>query len=802
MYGYLRGYPNRIPFLCGEGEQLGSAYWTAMPQSEYARLGILERPEVEEAFFALSICVSDVPQECPVRVSAVNRYRLYVNGVLCGFGPRKGDAYSHYYETIDIAAHLRSGTNVIGAYVVSATEKALQFGPGKVLSACSVFSDLNAIALVLSGRIGSCDISTGVADWRVRKDVSKRHHYYPPADLHGTFEKVDFHLIDERWKTDPEAFSDWTAAERLFKPGCNYYGQMRGLPLMPRPIPMLFERPEAFAGVIRTHSGTQIVFENGSATIPPHTKASCILDAGTHRTAFIATELEGENALVRYTYAESFVSITAEGDTHKALRDDPSGEIVGAYDEILTSSRCSYEPFWFRTFRYIRLDVETADSALTLRMPKMRATGYPMRVQSHVRSSCDDIGWLWDVSVQTLQNSIHETFTDCPYYEQLQYVMDSKLESDYMYAISGDTTLPSASIWDFHCSLRPDGMLSCSYPSNETQVIPGFALQWVWMVERYYNQTADRQVAAFYRPTIDAILAYFDRHIGPQGLCEGLGYWEFADWTKEWNGCHGRPSAIEHGPCSLFNMMYVYTLQMAARLNEATGRRAFAQEYLDRAQAILTALRSSCWNGERQMYRESPGFEQYCQHTQILAVLTGALKAEAAAATMKRAMHGADVVRCSLPWRYYLFRALEQCGMFDEMRECMDRIAALRKFNLTTLPEWDLEESRSDCHAWSASPLYELCATVLGVRPFEDGWAKIHIKPCPLGYPDCSGSVVTPHGMVDVRWKVDDGVMSLEVKTPHDTVVEMPDSRRYRVQAGEYVFNATLKTIFSAPIAE
>ena len=140
--------------------------------------------------------------------------------------------------------------------------------------------------------------------------------------------------------------------------------------------------------------------------------------------------------------------------------------------------------------------------------------------------------------------------------------------------------------------------------------------------------------------------------------------------------------------------------------------------------------------------------------------------------------------------------------MFDYMRTCFDRLAALSQFHFTTLPEWDMEGSRSDCHGWSATPLYEMPSTLLGVRPFEDGWAKILVKPCPMGYTDCRGKVITPKGMVYVSWKIQDGEMQLELDTPHDTIVAMPDSRRYRVQAGHHVMTATLECVFSIPMNE
>lgn len=237
--------------------------------------------------------------------------------------------------------------------------------------------------------------------------------------------------------------------------------------------------------------------------------------------------------------------------------------------------------------------------------------------------------------------------------------------------------------------------------------------------------------------------------------------------------------------------MYAYSLQLAARLNHETGRAGIADEYEDRALSIIKVVKKTCWVETRGMLSEAPGFQEFSQHSQLLADLTGLLVGDEA----KRALNGSfakDVIECSLPWRFYLFRALEHHGMYDWIRERLDDFIHLKEYNLSTLPEWSFDGPRSDCHAWSAAPLYEMIATVLGVRAEGDGWRRISICPHALGYSDFSGEVITPHGMVRVDWKIVPGEMLLEIDTPWETVVSLPDGRRHLVTAGNYYFKSNM----------
>ncbi|MFM9653679.1 hypothetical protein ACKI1S_47470, partial [Streptomyces galilaeus] len=71
---------------------------------------------------------------------------------------------------------------------------------------------------------------------------------------------------------------------------------------------------------------------------------------------------------------------------------------------------------------------------------------------------------------------------------------------------------------------------------------------------------------------------------------------------------------------------------------------------------------------------------------------------------------------------------------------------------LTTWPE-TAQDARSDCHAWSASPNFEIFRTVLGIDSAAPQFARVRIRPFLGELKEASGSIPHPAGDISVRLK-------------------------------------------------
>lgn len=694
------------------------------------------------AYFRLDFQLSEVTV-ADVEITAAARYRLWANGQPVCSGPCTGDTHVWYFDRIDLTDYLRKGRNCLAVQVICLDHAKALYQTSANASLFRATVPDHRHRLAFSGRIGGIDLSTGKADWRVMLDESTYLSMDRNTENLGAYpETVDFRQTPADWKTGD--CTTWVKADVLdsLNPGRleTMFGVGRRYTLAERPIPMPFEREELFVREIMTKTG---LLEKESASVPPNTAFECVLDAGQIKMTRPAFSVSGgRNGVMRITYFEKF-----QKDGENLRRDDwQCGEIIGITDCVtLDGGSVCYEPFYQRTFRFIRICIETQAEGAVLQLPRYRRTGYPLTMDSHVASSVPWVEQVWRMSIETLQNCMMDTYMDCPYYEQMQYIMDTRLQVLFNLSVSHDTALARKALAEFHRGMLPCGLIQGKYPSAYPQVISTFSLHFVFMVWEYYEHTGDSSVLRAYRADCDRILDYFADHMTQRGLMGHTGFWPFVDWLEAWNETCGMPEALQHGESTIISLMYAYALGCAADINRHSGRACMAEEYESRKQAICDAVKVLCWNEERGMFREGPEFEQYTRHAQAWAVLCDM----ADESVLKAALENSDVLKVTFATSYEWMRALEKTGLYSYAAEALQAWILLIALDCKTCPETP-HYARSDNHAWSALPMLELLRGIAGIQAAEPGWKSVRIAPNLLGLPDLTGTAATPAG--DIRF--------------------------------------------------
>ncbi len=98
---------------------------------------------------------------------------------------------------------------------------------------------------------------------------------------------------------------------------------------------------------------------------------------------------------------------------------------------------------------------------------------------------------------------------------------------------------------------------------------------------------------------------------------------------------------------------------------------------------------------------------QYSRHAQAWAVLCGLTEGRGSREILQRAIDDPKVLKCSFSTSYEWFRAMETAGMTEEIQKEIGEWTELLDLHCTCCPETP-KGARSDCHAWSALPLYVL----------------------------------------------------------------------------------------------
>ena len=136
-----------------------------------------------------------------------------------------------------------------------------------------------------------------------------------------------------------------------------------------------------------------------------------------------------------------------------------------------------------------------------------------------------------------------------------------------------------------------------------------------------------------------------------------------------------------------------------------------------------------------------------------------------ARALMGRVLSEPDLVPCSIYFRHYVHAALNRTGEGDRL---LDQLGPWRRMLALGLTTWAEKEdpSRSECHAWGASPNFELLRTVLGVDSAAPGFRRVRIRPFLGRLARVSGSVPHPKGEVAVSLRLDGEALEADVRLP------------------------------------
>jgi hypothetical protein len=180
---------------------------------------------------------------------------------------------------------------------------------------------------------------------------------------------------------------------------------------------------------------------------------------------------------------------------------------------------------------------------------------------------------------------------------------------------------------------------------------------------------------------------------------------------------------------------------------------------------LIEAVRAQCWDDGRRLFADTPAKKSFSQHANTFAVLAGAVEGEEASDFIRRTSADTTLVQASTYFRFYLLRAMKRAGLGEEYLAELGQWRTMLGLGLTTFAEKP-DQTRSDCHAWSASPVYEFLATVCGVEPASPGFATVRIEPHLGHLTRAEGVVPHPKGEIRVVFEREGEALKAKVTLP------------------------------------
>lgn len=726
------------------------AKWIRVPDTSPTDYGVYH--------FRRSFSLDLKPASFVIYVSGDNRYELFVNGHRVSWGPARSDLYHWRYETVDIAHELHAGSNLLAAVV---------WNDGWYRA---VAQNTNETGFVLQAESQeNAQVNTN-SSWKCIQD----HAYSPvpwPADQVTGYhaiaanEKLDASLYPWGWATPGFDDSAWIPAAELSKasPRDASDAPNRWM-LTPRFIPLEEQTIERIRE-LRRSEGAEVPAgfprDPHPFTIAPHTRAVLLLDQTYLTTAFPELTVSGgKGGVIALRYSETLYDKPRPGDRYpmKSNRNEIGGKIFYGYFDTFQPDGAphrTYRPLFWRTYRYLELIVNADSDPLTIEDIHGVFTAYPFQRRARIAVSDpaanQEIQQFLATGWRTARLCAHETYMDCPYYEQLQYAGDARIQMLVSLYTTADSRLMKNAIEQLNASRTAEGATYSRAPSYLQQYIPPFSLWWIGMVHDYWMYVDDEPFVKEMLPGVRAVLSFFAARQKASGSLEHLPWWNFVDWTKHWTDGVS-PAEPDGSSSAALDLQLLLAYRWASELERSLGSKALAGEYVAAAAKLQAAIRASDWDAARGLFADQPSHRTYSQQVNTLAVLAHLLPSPEAPALVEKIFVDPSLEQSSIYFRAYTNATLREVGSGDRYLATLGPWRDMLKDGLTTWSEWNGPDTRSDCHAWGASPNFEIFRTLVGIDSAAPGFRAVRIAPNLGSLKHVSASMPHPRGDITVEY--------------------------------------------------
>ncbi len=781
-----------------------------------------------------------------LRVTASDRYLLYLNGRYVGRGPARSNPRLKSFDSYDVSSSLRPGRNTIAIRAYYYGSPADGRGSGtKVAYYC--FGERAGLwaELEWTTRKGHRQILGTDSTWRLTAARGWDRTAKLISPITGPNEIRDANLDPDNWMHLEFDDHAWPAAEVIYFPGNS---QERALPwvlLEERDVPMMREEelwPERVVEVgevsndgrsgidiatlldreihLPADSGTieqldTILTPAGSlvcrAAFVPHEGGRVpylILDFGRQVFGFPRVKFRaGKGAIIDMTHGQKL-----DGGRVRAI----DGEYRYGDRYIARDGEQVWEHGEYKQFRYLHLTIKPTEEPVRIDSITLNQYLYPCEQRGQFRCPDHRLDKLWQAAIDTLYLQMEDNLVCDARRERIVHAPGYSVDHTSAVYV-GFGALPIVSRKMRLTPLNDDGTGMMGFKFCEDFVernFVNFFLAWSTAVRLHHlfagcrdllvgdpDPGGPERLYASVKRQID----WYEPHRDKNGLLGELPYRIWWDWA---------PLDLRGTTFSL-NAHYVNGLRDAAWLAQEVGETKKAQHWRDLAEDVRTGLRRTFWDDDRGLFHDSFHEGQLTGHISEIAngfaLLFGIADSEQAVRinenlTVKPTPGLIEASPLSIS---YLLDGLLSRGFskkaLDIMRlrfipMCLEverptlwenwgpysrgrPISDDEMFRGYQQDRFIPHGARSQAHCSPVLIAYVMTTRILGVMPTAPGFSKCSITPHPGDLEWVKGVVPTPHGDITVSWERAKNGMSLAVEVPHGIDGEVVLPREKEVPA-------------------
>lgn len=525
-----------------------------------------------------------------LRIAAENRYRLWINGELQGYGPvRAAKGFTRIAEYEIGNKTLPQGDVIVVAEVWGYN----------VNTYCSVM-DLPFFAAEITDGI-SVLYSTEQGDFLAfdmtdRKRVVQRYsfqrgfteNYRMERDRHG-FYNGDFSLFPQL-QTEEVFGCELIAGAQPTHSFPEISGSLKSrgnveirepkehfeaVQLVPVPDRFYCFAPEEIEDKVHDDLDTFDFEENRQGENPYY-----LYDFGRNITGFVHIKIR---VIKKTTLYFMFDEILVEGKNQINCRRDMNSNVVkwalseGEYD-LLT-----FEPYTMRYAYAVLIDGEAVLKHVGIRLFQNE------KIRLSARISDRELQEIFEAGVHSFEQNDYDIPMDCPSRERAGWLCDSLFTSRAEQLLTGENQAEKNFLENYIMAPQdknlPEGMIPMCYPADHTDhvFIANYGCWFIIELYDYGKRSGDEQLLLNAKSKVLGILEFFKKYRNKEGLIERMDSWIFVEWSEAAKFIQdvNVPS----------NFLYAYAL-------ECSGKMYHLEDLREQSEYVRSQLRNLAWNGE------------------------------------------------------------------------------------------------------------------------------------------------------------------------------------------------------------